>query len=323
MTERKQSAANLLYQMLRIRMAEEAIAREYPKQEMRCPTHLCIGQEAIAVGVCASLAKEDVVFSTHRSHGHYLARGGSLPAMIAELYGKAGGSSGGMGGSMHLVDLDANFLGAAPIVASTIPVAVGVALARKLQKKPGIAVAFFGDAAVEEGTAHEAFAYATLKKLAVLFVCENNLYSTVTPLRERQPNRPIAGLARGHGMRAWRQDGNDVHGVLALAKKAITSIRLRGGPVFLEFLTYRYLEHCGPYPDAASLRPPEELAWWKRKDPIIRMSTYCLKRELLTHDDIARMKVEITKEIAQAFSFAKTSPFPSLPVNNESIVYKG
>lgn len=292
--------SDLFYQMLRIRMVEEAIAAEYPKQEMRCPTHLCIGQEAIAVGVCAALDKEDVVFSAHRSHGHYLAKGGSLPAMIAELYGKATGCSGGVGGSMHLVDLNARFLGAAPIVASTIPVAVGVALARVMQRQPGIAVCFFGDAAVEEGTTHEAMNFAAVKNLPVLFVCENNLYATLTPLAARQPNRPIATLARGHGIKAMQADGQDVRAVHTVAARAVREIRSGHGPVFIEFATYRYVEHCGPNEDPPALRPARELAEWKEKDPL----------RFLKPQDRRTMAASIAKEIDAAFAFAKRSPFP-------------
>ena len=302
--------------MLRIRMVEEAIAAEYPKQEMRCPTHLCIGQEAIAAGVCANLTNEDVVFSTHRSHGHYLAKGGNLSAMIAELYGKATGCSGGIGGSMHLIDLDANFLGAAPIVASTIPVAVGVAFSRMMIRKPGIAVCFFGDAAVEEGVSHEAFNFAVLKHLPVLFVCENNLYSTVTHLHDRQPRRPIADLARGHGMRAQTIDGQDVWKVREAAAKAVRSIRGGKGPFFLECLTFRYREHCGPNEDAPALRPSAELVRWKRNDPVLRMTRFFKEK------DVDAMKQKIEKEIRDAFAFAKISPNPTINVHDERLIYK-
>lgn len=302
--------------MLRIRMVEEAIAREYPKQEMRCPTHLCIGQEAIAAGVCAALKKEDVVFSTHRSHGHYLAKGGSLRAMIAELYGKATGCSEGIGGSMHLIDLDANFLGAAPIVASTIPVAVGVAFSRTMLKKPGIAVCFFGDAAVEEGIAHEAMNFAVLRKLPVLFVCENNMYSTVTNILDRQARRPIANLASGHGMTAQTVDGQDSGAVYTAANKFVGFIRNGKGPGFLECLTYRFLEHCGPHEDGPALRPAGELARWKKNDPLSRMG------RLFKGKEIDSMKEKISKEIRDAFSFARKSPFPSVNREDERLVYK-
>lgn len=306
----------LFYQMLRIRLVEEAIAREYPKQEMRCPIHLCIGQEAIAAGVCANLQKEDVVFSTHRSHGHYLAKGGNLPAMIAELYGKATGCSGGIGGSMHLIDLKANFLGAAPIVASTIPVAVGVALSRQMLKKPGIAVAFFGDAAVEEGTSYEAMNFAVLKRLPVLFVCENNMYSTVTNIRDRQPRRPIADLARGYGIQAVTLDGQDAGAVYTATKKFTGEIRSGRGPGFLECLTYRFLEHCGPNEDGPALRPARELARWKKNDPVARMV------RLIKAKDLDAMKEMIEKEIDAAFAFARKSPFAVVERDDQRLIYK-
>ncbi len=298
--------------MLRIRMVEEAIAAEYAKQEMRCPTHLCIGQEAVSVGVCSALNKEDAVFSMHRSHGHYLARGGSLPAMIAELYGKATGCSGGIGGSMHLIDRSVNFLGATPIVAGSIPVAVGVALARLMQNKPGVAVAFFGDAALEEGTAHESMNYASLKKLPVLFVCENNLYSTLTPLALRQPRRPIFQVAKGHETASFQDDGNDVLAVWRVAQKALKFIRSGKGPVFLELLTYRYLEHCGPNPDPDSFRSIKEVAAWRKKDPVETFKRYCLQKKIVRKDEIQTMKNDISKEIEKAFIFAKSSQFLNL-----------
>ncbi|MEK7140976.1 MAG: thiamine pyrophosphate-dependent dehydrogenase E1 component subunit alpha [Patescibacteria group bacterium] len=312
----KTTEKNLFSQMLRIRMVEEAIAAEYPKQEMRCPTHLCIGQEAIAVGVCAALTKEDVVFSTHRSHGHYLAKGGNLRAMIAELYGKATGCSGGLGGSMHLVDLNANFLGAAPIVASTIPVAVGVALSRVMLKKPGIAVAFFGDAAVEEGTAQEAFNFAVLKHLPVLFVCENNMYSTVTNILDRQPRRTISSLVRGHGMTVQTVDGQDAGAVNSAAKRFAGFIRNGKGPGFLECLTYRFLEHCGPNEDGPALRPAAELVRWKKNDPVVHMARRFKAK------DVDAMKEMIGKEIQDAFAFARKSPFAVAPRDSQRLVYK-
>lgn len=297
--------------MLRIRRVEERIAQLYHEQEMRCPTHLCIGQEAIAVGVCANLTKKDIVFSTHRSHGHYLAKGGNLAAMIAEIYGKKTGTSGGLGGSMHLVDLRAGFWGAAPIVASTIPVAAGVAFARKLQKKSGIAVAFFGDAAVEEGVTHETMNYASLKKLPILFVCENNLYSTNTRLNERQPNRSISALPRAHGITAWQGDGNDVINVVDIAKEATLHIRSGKGPAFVEFSTYRYIEHCGPNEDPESLRSRRELVFWRKKDPIAKLKQYLIEKRYIGYNEIEKMETMIQWEIDRAFLIAKESPFPN------------
>ena len=273
-------------------MVEEAIAAEYPKQEMRCPTHLCIGQEAIAVGVCANLQREDIVFSTHRSHGHYLAKGGNLPAMIAELYGKTTGCSRGIGGSQHLIDLSVNFWGSAPIVASTIPVAVGAALSVALKHEKRIVVSFFGDAAIEEGVFAESINFAALKKLPILFICENNMYSTNTPLRERQPDRPIYKIPQAMGIDSYYEDGNDIGKVYRLSKKVIAHIRQGKGPQFIEFATWRTREHVGPNMDPPAFRPKKELDFWKNRDPI---------------GQFVRKK-EISDEIQRAFLFAKQSP---------------
>ena len=185
-------------------MVEEKIVELYPQQEMRCPVHLSIGQEAVSVGVCANLTREDIVFSNHRSHGHYLAKGGNLKAMVHEIYGKSTGCCFGRGGSMHLLDLSINFFGSTPIVGGTIPIAVGASLASKMQQKNNITTIFHGDGAVEEGVFHESLNFASLKKLPVLFVCENNLYSVYTPLSERQPNREIYKLVEAHDIKAYQ-----------------------------------------------------------------------------------------------------------------------
>lgn len=301
---------HLLYHMLRIRMVEEAIAAEYPKQEMRCPLHLCIGQEAIAVGVCANLNKEDIVFSTHRSHGHYLAKGGDLKAMIAELYGKATGCSGGIGGSQHLIDLSVNFWGSAPIVASTIPVAVGAALSIVMKKEKRIVVSFFGDAAVEEGVFAESVNVAVLKQLPILFVCENNLYSTNTRLCDRQPDRPIYTMVKGMGIDAYQSDGNSIQKVSALSKDVIGKVKKGHGPQFIEFATYRHREHCGPNEDPPGFRLQSEKEYWRKKDPL----------RTIGHQDVSMMKDHIKREIDRAFLFAKKSPFPK-PSLTKDLVY--
>src|SRR5574341_1329612 len=211
----------LFYEMLRIRMVEEKIAELYPEQEMRCPVHFCIGQEAVAVGMCAALFREDYVMSGHRSHGHYLAKGGDLKAMMAELYGKVTGCSQGKGGSMHLVDLSAGFLGATPIVGSTIPISVGTALGSMMRGERRVTAIFFGDASPETGVFHESLNFAALKGLPVIFVCENNLYSTASPLSVRQPEgREIFWLAKAHGVESYQGDGNDVIEVYTMAAQA-------------------------------------------------------------------------------------------------------
>ncbi len=310
----------LFRELLRIRMIEERIAVEYQKQEMRCPTHLSIGQEAIAVGVCSHLRTEDIVFSGHRSHAHYFAKGGDVSAMIAELYGKATGCSGGFGGSQHLIDLSVNFWGSSPIVGSTIPVAVGVALAIRMKKEHRIVVSFFGDGATEEGVFFESANFAALHKLPVLFVCENNLYSTNTHIRERQPKRSIFSIASVLGFRTYQEDGNDVLKVETLAKKVISSVRQGDGPNFIEYLTYRTRSHVGPNYDAEGYRPQAEKIYWAKRDPVTRTERYLRQRNLINNQKMKLMKQVIESGIDKAFDFAKKSPFP-LEALNERMVY--
>ena len=202
------SAFELLRSMTRIRMVEEEIARRYKEQQMRCPVHLSVGQEAAAVGVCAALIQSDWVFSGHRNHAHYMAKGGNLRAMISEIYGKASGCCGGRGGSMHLTDLKAGFIGATPIVGSTVPIATGAALTAQSEGKGRAVVVFLGDGAMETGVVNESLNFAAVRRLPILFVCENNLYSVYSPLDVRQPKgRCLSDLAEGHGVSSYKANG--------------------------------------------------------------------------------------------------------------------
>jgi TPP-dependent pyruvate/acetoin dehydrogenase alpha subunit len=299
--------------LLRIRLVEERIAALYPQQQMRCPIHLSIGQEAVSVGVCATLERDDWVLSGHRSHGHYLAKRGDLRAMLAELYGKATGCTGGKGGSMHLLDLVAGFVGAVPIVGSTIPIAVGTAWGSILRGTPRVVVAFFGEGATEEGVFHESVNFAALKRLPVVFVCENNLYSVYTPLELRQPPRPVEDLAVAHGIPSGTGDGNDVAEVLAVAQVAIARARAGDGPTLLVFDTYRWKEHCGPFDDdELGYRPAGELATWQERDPLASFEARLLADGILSEQDAAEARVAITSEIDEAVQFAQASPFPAL-----------
>lgn len=300
---------DLYYQLLRIRMVEETIAKEYKKQEMRCPVHLCIGHEAIPVGICANLKKEDIVLSNHRSHGHFLAKGGDLKGMIAEIYGKVTGCSKGRGGSQHLIDLPVNFYGATPIVGGTIPVATGIAWANKLKKRNIITAVFFGDAATEEGVFHESLNFAVLNKLPILYVCENNLYSIFTHISERQPKRDIYTYVKAYGINAWKEDGNDVLKVYESGKKVTDHIKKGKGPVFIEFSTYRIREHCGPDLDPPGSRPIEEYKKWSKKNPIERMERYLKENNLLKEDDLMKIRKKIGMEIMEAFNYAHKSPY--------------
>jgi len=314
-------ATSLYYEMLRIRMVEETIAEVYPEQEMRCPVHLCSGQEAVAVGVCANLKKEDYVLSNHRSHGHYLAKGGDLRAMMAEIYGKATGCSGGKGGSMHLVDLTVNYLGSTPIVGGIIPVATGVAFGALMKAEDKIAVVFMGDAAAEEGVFSESLNFAALKKIPIVYVCENNFYSVYSPLHVRQSgDRENIAIAKAYGIHAEKGYGNDVEEVSRIAKRAIEHTRSGRGPSFIEFETYRFREHCGPfYDNKLGYRTEEEFESWRQRCPLDNYEATLLKKKVLNKKEIDEFKNKIKKEIEDAFSFAKESPFPEVGEINSNV----
>ena len=307
-------ARGMLRGIMRIRMIEERIKQLYAdEQEMRCPTHFSIGQEAVAVGVCAHLRRDEQITSAHRSHAHYLAKGGDLKAMLAELYGKATGCAAGKGGSMHLIDLAAGFVGAVPIVGSTISIGVGAALASVLQGSPVLSVIFFGDGATETGVFHDSLNFAAVHKLPVVMVCENNLYSVLSPLSWRHPEgRELVQLAQGHGVWSRQGDGNDADAVYALAGEAIDHARSGCGPAFLELKTYRWLEHCGPLDDRhLGYRPPGEYEAWMARDPLKLYAERLQDRGLVSTVDLQGMAREVASEIDDAVTFAKSSPFPT------------
>ena len=306
-------ALDFYRQLLRIRRIEEQIALRYSEQEMRCPVHLSIGQEAVAVGVCGLLKAADKSISAHRSHAHYLAKGGSLKAMLAEIYGKATGCAGGRGGSMHLIDLDVGHIAAVPIVGSAIPIGAGVAWAQKLRGGNDVAAIFFGDGATEEGAFYETLNFASLHKLPVLFICENNLYSVYSPLEVRQANeRSVTAIAESHGIKTFTGDGNDLFEVASATEQALALVRKGDGPALLEFDTFRWLEHCGPdCDDHLNYRPDGELAAWKERCPLARITTRLQDQGTLDKETIANIESEIALEIEDAFTFAQESAFPS------------
>ena len=299
--------------MLRIRRVEEAIAARYSEQEMRCPVHLSIGQEAVASGVAAALEPRDYVLSAHRAHAHYLAKGGDLRAFVAELYGRAEGCCEGRGGSMHLIDLEAGVLGATPIVGSTLPVAVGAALGSVMRGEDRVTAIFFGDGATEEGVFSEALNFAALRSLPVVFVCENNRYSCYTPLELRQPHeRDNVTIAAGHGIPGDRGDGNDVEAVRALTAQAVARARAGAGPTYLEFATYRWLEHCGPAEDDhLNYRPSDDVAAWRARDPIALFAAELRERGELGDAAREALESEIAAEIDEVFAWARSAPWPA------------
>lgn len=300
---------NLFYQMLRIRLIEEAIAENYSKQKMRTPVHLSIGQEAVAAASSMVLQKTDYAVSSHRAHAHYLAKGGDLNAMIAEIHGKVTGCCRGRGGSMHLIDQSVRFMGSTAIVGNTIPIGVGLGLAAQLNEDQRIISAIFlGDGAIEEGVFYESLNFAVLKKLPVLFICENNLYSVYSPLNKRQPaDRKIYQMVRGIGANTGIvEDGYQVLSCFAVLKKIAESVRNRNGPGFVEIYTYRYREHCGPnYDNHIGYRSIAEYESWLKRDSIAAFQ----KEINLSDTEFQIMKNKIHIEINNAFVFADHSPF--------------
>ncbi len=309
----------LLTLMMRIRMVEEEIAREYPKGEMRCPTHLSIGQEAVpaALGLCVSI--KDMAMSTHRGHAHYIGKGGNLKSMIAEIYGKSTGCSKGKGGSMHLIDNSVGFMGTSAIVGNSIPVGVGLALASKIRKTEQISCIFFGDGATEEGSYYESVNFAVVKKLPVLFLCENNLYSVYSPLNVRQPEgRKISTVAKAMGLGVDEVDGNNAIESFKSIESAVQRIQNNQGPQFIEFSTYRWLEHCGVnYDNDIGYRTEEEYLRWKKNDPISKLKDKLLQEKLISEVQIKEIIAKIEFEIKEAFAFAKESSFPE---NSEAYI---
>ncbi|GAB7081040.1 thiamine pyrophosphate-dependent dehydrogenase E1 component subunit alpha [Megalodesulfovibrio paquesii] len=295
----------LLRTMLRIRLFEERVAARYAEQEMKTPVHLYIGQEAVAAGVCLALQPEDMVFSTHRSHGHYLAKGGDMPRLTAELYGRATGCASGRGGSMHVIDVDAGVAGSTAIVGGGLPLATGAALAFAIRHEPRVSVVFFGDGAADEGSFYESMALAALRRLPVLFVLENNGLATASPLANRRVQPDLFRLAEPHGIPALQVDGTDAPAVFAAASDAVTRARNGEGPTLLEALTCRWMAHVGPLPNTSL--PSEVLEAWQARCPIYR-----LRNQLPAEDAgaIRQMEAEIAAEIDTAFAFALASPFP-------------
>ena len=306
---------NLYRTMVRIRICEESFVEPILSGEVRCPCHLYSGEEAIAVGVCAALSETDYVFGTHRSHGHYLAKGGDMNELVAEIYGKETGCSKGRGGSMHIIEPEKGMMGAAPIVAGTISLALGAALASKIRKEKRVSVSFFGDGATGEGVLYESLNFAAVKKLPILFVCENNFYSTHMPIRECRPDKDIFEIGKPFGIESFKIDGNDVLEVYETMRKTVELCRNDKGPAFIECVTYRLRGHVGPDDNIqgahTDIRPEEEIEAWRRKDPIPNFENYLLENEVLEKADVEEIKREVEKEVEEAHLFAKDSPYPN------------
>lgn len=310
--------------MLRIRLFEERLIQLYPGEKIRTPVHLCVGQEAIAAGVCHNLLKGDYLFTNHRCHGHCLAKGMSMSSILAELYGKRTGCCKGKGGSMHLSDPDKQIMATSAIVGGNIPMAVGAGLALKFRKSRNISVVFFGDGAVDEGAFYESLNFAALKKLPVMFVCENNFYATNSPQRARQPLDNIVKKGEVFGIKGFRCDGNDAIKIFNTSARLIEKIRKGSGPYLIECRTYRWKGHVGPDCDfEKGCRPKYELDTWLKKCPVIRLEAKLLKKGLLTETKIERIRRRIRQQIARAEIFAGRSHFPAAGELYADVYWKG
>lgn len=302
---------DLYRRLIRIRLVEEAIVQEHPLQQMRCPIHLSLGQEAIAAGAVASLKTSDAILSSHRSHAPYIAAGGNLFAMFAELYGKGNDCCNGRGGSMHLVDLKVGFWASIPIIASALPIATGLAFGFKMQKKTHVSMAFFGEGATEAGAFHESLQYAAIKQLPIIYICENNRLVTCSPYSERRPkNFKIHELAKAYGISSYSGDGNDIFNVHKVCSEAVKHARLGKGASFLEFNTYRYKEHCGPNDDHhLPYRSKEELMLWKKRCPIVLAQNELIKLGISTVE-LEKIYSEEKNTVDTALKQAQEAPFP-------------
>lgn len=295
----------------KIRRVQLEIEKFYNEDEMRTPVHLCIGQEAIAAAVSVSLNKDDYVFSNHRGHGHYIAKGGNLKAMIAELHCKETGCSRGRGGSMHLIDTSVGLLGSSSIVGGGIPIAVGAAMGSVMQKEKRVTAVFFGDAASEEGVLYESMNFAALKKLPVVFICENNFYSVFSHQSARQATNDISMRPGAFGIPAYKVDGRDIISAYESSKKAVDAARRGEGPSFIECRAYRFRAHAGTGDELKEkYRKIDEYDEWTKRCPVKDFEGLLIKKGVLSKESAEKIGQEISKEIDEAFDFARKSPLP-------------
>jgi pyruvate dehydrogenase E1 component alpha subunit len=303
----------MLTSMIVIRAAEELIGDMVTKGAIKCPCHLAIGQEAPAVGVAEHMRPGDRLFGAHRSHAHYLALGGSVHGLLAEVQGKNTGASRGMGGSMHLIDTAHGLFGTVPIVGATIPIAVGAGLAAKLDNTGALAVSFFGDGATEEGGFHESMNLAAILRLPVLFVCEHNFFSSHLHVNLRQPADSTCRYAEAHRIPWRRVDGNDVVAVADTIAQLAAEARNGGGPRYLEAVTYRWRGHVGPREDEdVGVKRKDDLAIWKLRDPIRRLADALINRQQLDERGLAALAADARTRVAAAWDQASADPYPPL-----------
>ena len=308
----KELALFLLRKMVEIRLFEEKIVDQYARGAVPGLAHLYIGEEAVAVGACANLNKQDLITSTHRGHGHCIAKGADPKPMMAELFGKIDGYCKGKGGSMHIASMEDGMLGAMGIVGSGGPIAVGAALAAKKRKSGQVVICFFGDASTNTGAFHESSNFAALYKLPVVFVCENNLYGISVSMERHTAIKNIADRAAGYAMPSVIVDGNDVMKVYEVVGKAVEAARKGKGPTLVECKTYRFRGHFEGDPNLGErYRDREEIEKWKAKCPIKRFRNKIIRKKLATKKEIDLMEKEVRQQIEDAMAYADASPFPA------------
>lgn len=297
--------------MLRIRRVEEEIERRYHQDQMKTPIHLVIGQEAAAVGCCTALRTTDLVYTSHRTHGAYLAKGGDLGRMLCEMHCRINGCVGSRGGSMHLIDKSVGMAGTSAIVGGAVPIATGAALAARMTRSDRVVVVFLGDATTEEGVTAESLNFAALKKLPVIFFCENNFYSVQSPLAARQPPREIRAWAEAHGMPAVSADGVNVLAVHEAVRQSVARARAGDGPTFVEVPVYRFRAHGGAGDDSRTgYRSEAERIEWEAVDPLRLFAEHLMRAAALDAAAVEAMDNEIAREITDAFDLALASPNP-------------
>lgn len=303
----KDQALRVYKTMLSIRLFECRVEQLLKDNRIYGPAHLYIGQEAVAVGVCVNLRSDDFIASTHRGHGHLIAKGGKFHRMMAELFAKSTGYCKGKGGSMHIADMTLNMLGANGVVGAGIPLATGAAFSAKIRKTDQVSVCFFGDGAANQGVFLECINIAATMKLPVIYVCENNGYGVNTKWSTIANHPDIADRAFGLGLPGKIVDGQDVIAVYDASAEAVTRARSGEGPTLLECKTYRYRGHCGIWGDP---RDPQELAEWKRRDPIAMFAEKLVSEKIATEKQLQDIEQEIGKELDKAIEFAEKSPSP-------------
>ena len=310
MALKKEEMLDLYRKMRTIREFEETVSKHFSQGEIPGFVHLYMGEEAVATGVCANLEKQDYIASTHRGHGHGIARGANINKMMAEIFGRIDGQCKGKGGSMHIADIGLGFLGANGIVGAGLPLAVGAAFAAKYMKTNGVAICFFGDGSSNRGTFHESLNMASIQKLPVVFVNENNMYGISMCQARHQNITDIADRGAAYGIPGIVVDGNDVMAVYEAAQEAVKRARAGGGPVLVECKTYRQHGHFEG--DACIYRSDEELNSWKAKDPLPRFANRLQELKMATAAEIKQIDTEVIKVITDAVEFAKNSPVPSV-----------